>query len=249
MTGERVAVVFGSTGKGAGRSIALTLARDGFSVVVNNRQDSAAAEKVARLVRQLGGQVITVQADATKPDEVKNLVHETLKQFGRIDVCVINPGGGWDTRDLPEIDLDSFKQCLWAETGMIFAVLKYVLPVMRRQKSGRVVLISMETTDLPRVPRWAPYDYILGKSTRIFLARAIAEREKEHEITFNAVCPTAFPHLEPQVALDMARHGEAWNSREGTTPQDIAEAVSFLASEAGRFVTGSIIQLRIQAPS
>ena len=63
-------------------------------------------------------------------------------------------------------------------------------------------------------------------------------------ITVNAVCPTAFEHVEPEVALDLVHHGQSWNSRKGCTPQDIAEAVSFLASEHGRFVTGSLLHVR-----
>ncbi len=244
---RKVAVVIGSTGGGAGRSIALTLARDGFNIVVNNRSDIESARMAAELVKNFGTEVCVIHADATRSEEVQKLVDETLKRFGKIDVLVITPGGSWRTKDLPDIEPSTIEETLKDEISMVFICLKHVLPIMRSQKSGRVIIIGMEMTDLPHVPEWAPYDYILGKSARAFLARAVAERESKNGITINAVCPTAFKHIEPDIALDLARHGERWNNRKGCTPQDIAEAVSFLASDKGRYVTGSLIQVRFQA--
>ena len=199
------------------------------------------AKTAAELVEQFGTEVCVIHADATKSEEIKKLVGETLKRFGRIDVLVIAPGGPWDAKDLPDIEPSAVEETLKDEIGMVFVCLKHVLPTMRSQKSGRVIVIGMEMTDLPHVPEWAPYDYILGKSARAFLARAVAERELKNGITVNAVCPSAFEHVEPEVALDLARHGENWDSRKGCTPQDVAEAVAFLCSDAGRFITGSVL--------
>ena len=243
----KLAVVIGSTGGGAGRSIALTLARDGFNIVVNNRSDVESARLVAELVERFETEACVIHADATESGEIRKLVDETLRRFGQIDVLVIAPGGPWDTKDLPDIEPSTVEETLKDGVSMVLICLKHVLPVMRSQKSGRVIIIGLEMADLPHVPEWAPYDYVLGKSARAFLARAVAERELQNGITVNAVCPTAFAHVEPEAALDLARHGESWNSRKGCTPQDIAEAVSFLASDHGRFVTGSLIHVRFPA--
>jgi NAD(P)-dependent dehydrogenase (short-subunit alcohol dehydrogenase family) len=243
----KTAIVIGSTGGGAGRSIALTLARDGFNIVINNRSDVESARMAAELVEQFETEVCVIHADATKSEEMRKLVGGSLRRFGQIDVLIISPGGPWDTKDLPDIEPSTIEETLKDEISMVFICLKHVLPVMRSQKSGRVIIIGLEMADLPHVPEWAPYDYTLGKSARVFLARAVAERELKNGITVNAVCPTAFEHVEPEVALDLVRHGESWNSRKGCTPQDIAEAVSFLASEHGRFVTGSLLHVRFQA--
>lgn len=238
-----MAVVIGSTGKGAGRSIALTLARDGFDVIINNRSDEKSAKMVEGLVKEFGVEACILHADATESKEMQRLVHQTLRRFGRIDVLVINPGGGWDPKDLPDIVPSTIEETLKAEIGMVLVCLKHTLPVMRPQGSGRVVIVGMEGTDLPKVPEWAPYDYILGKSARAFLTRAIAERERRSGITVNAVCPTAYKSIEGEVALDLVRHKENWANRRGCTVQDVAEAVSFLASEQGRFVTGCLIHI------
>lgn len=240
----KVAIVTGSTDGGAGRSIALALAREGFNIVINNREDKKAASKVARSVQKYGVEALIVHGDITKPKQVEALVKETVNHFGCIDVFVINPGGEWKPCDLVETDIESVRQTLDAETISVFTCCKYVLPVMRKQRSGCIILISMEDTDLPNVPLWAPYDYILGKSTRTYLARAIGEREKEYGITVNAICPTAFPHISEEEAIAINQHHEAWIDRKKPIPQDIAEAVVYLTSEAGRFVTCSVLQIK-----
>ena len=244
LKGKKVAIVTGSTNGGAGRSIALALAREGFNIVINNREDEKTAAKVVRLVQEYGVEALIVHADITKPKQVEALVQETINQFGRIDVFVINPGGEWVPCDLIETDIEIIRETLDVETLSVFVCCKYVLPVMRKQRSGRIILISMENTDLPNVPSWAPYDYILGKSTRIYLARAIGEREKEYGITVNCICPTAFPHVSEEEANAMNKHQDKCIGRKKPMPQDIAEAVVYLASEAGRFVTCSVLQIR-----
>jgi len=241
---RKVAIVTGSTNGGAGRSIALALAREGFSIVINNRKDEKAASEVAHSVQKYGVEARIIHADITNQQQVEALIKETVGYFGHIDVFVINPGGEWKPCDLVETDIESVRETLDAETISVFICCKHVLPVMRKQRSGRIILISMENTDLPNVPSWAPYDYILGKSTRIYLARVIGEREKEHGITVNAICPTAFPHIAEEEAIAMNEHHKSWINRKKTMPQDIAEAVVYLTSEAGRFVTGSILQIR-----
>lgn len=242
--GSKVAIVTGSTDGGAGRSIALALAREGFNVVINNRKDEKKASKVVRLVQEFGVEALIVHADITKPRQVEALIRETVNHFGRIDVLVINPGGEWKPCDLVETDIESIRETLDIETISVFICCKYVLPVMREQRSGRIIIISMENTDLPNVPSWAPYDYILGKSTRTYLARAIGEREKEFGITVNAICPTAFPHISEEEANAMNQHHNEWVKRKKPLPQDIAEAVIYLTSEAGRFITCSFLQIR-----
>lgn len=241
---DKVAVVTGSTNGGAGRSVALALAREGFNIVINNREDEKTASDVASLVKRYGVEALIVHADITKPKQVKALVEKTVTHFSRIDVFVINPGGEWKPCDLVETEIGSIRETIEVETISVFICCKYVLPVMRKQRSGRIILISMEDTDLPNVPSWAPFDYILGKSTRIYLARAIADREKEYGITVNAICPTAFSHIAEEDAVEMNQHQKAWVNRKKTMPQDIAEAAAYFTSEAGRFVTGSVLQLR-----
>ena len=241
---RKVAIVTGSTDGGAGRSIALALAREGFNIVINNREDEEAASKAARAVRKYGAEALIVHADITRSEQVEALVQEAVREFGRIDVFVINPGGEWKPCDLIETDIESVRKTLDAETTSVLICCKYVLPVMRKQRFGRVILISMENTDLPDVPSWAPYDYVLGKSTRIYLARAIADREKKYGITVNAICPAAFPHISEEEAVEMNQHLKAWTTRNKIMPQDIAEAAAYFSSEAGRFVTGSVLQLR-----
>ena len=78
-----------------GRSIALTLAREGAKVVVNYRTSKNEAQAIVSHIQSRNGNAIAVEADVFDADDCKKLVNTTLEHFGRIDICIINPGAGW----------------------------------------------------------------------------------------------------------------------------------------------------------
>ena len=92
---RRVAVVTGAAGRGMGRSIALTLAREGAYVVVNYRTSADSAEAIVAHIRGRGGSALAVQADIFDPDGCRDLVDRTIERCGPVDICVVGPGGGW----------------------------------------------------------------------------------------------------------------------------------------------------------
>ena len=91
----KVAIVTGGAGTGMGRSIALTLAREGAQVVVNYRTDKADADAVVSRIEQRGGTAISVRADVFEREGCESLVGTTVEQLERVDVCVLGPGAGW----------------------------------------------------------------------------------------------------------------------------------------------------------
>ena len=91
---NKVAIVTGAAGKGIGRSVALTLAREGAKVVINYRTSQQSAKTIVNHIVNSGDGAIAVQADVFDADGCKKLVDVTCKEFGQVDICIIGPGAG-----------------------------------------------------------------------------------------------------------------------------------------------------------
>lgn len=236
----RVALVTGASGNGMGRSIALTLAREGADVVVNYKERGARAVQVARVIESMGRRAFAHQADASDAEAVQTMVHATEERFGPIDIAVVSAGGSWEPRDFAEIEPRHWREVLAEEIDAAYAVIRAVLPGMRARGWGRIVLVGGLYADEWRFgPPDAPLDYPLGKAARHWLARALGPRELARGITVNAVAPGPIEY----VTLEQARRlvaGDVEVSDE-PTPQDAAEVVAFLCSERARFVTGAVV--------
>ena len=245
----RTALVTGSCGEGMGRSIALRLARDGANLILNygtarrtKRQAEQAAkraERVAEAVRELGGKAIIEPADTRDEDQVRAMVRAAEKEFGAVDILVNNAGGDWKIRDYTDVPLDEWREVLQAEVDGALLAMKHVVPGMRKRKWGRVVLLGMRETLHMKLSPWLAPDYCLGKAVRAWMAEALWAGEFPHGVTVNCVEPGHIERASLEEALAAARELPA---RKAARPYDVAEVVAFLCSEAGRFVTGSIIR-------
>lgn len=250
----RIALVTGSTGGGIGRSIALTLARDGADLVLNygtqRRGEDVArgAEAVAEAIRAMGCRALVVEADTADAGAVDAMVAAATEALGPIDILVNNAGGAWEMNDLVDVPPERFLRVLQAETMGALHCIQACLPHMRAQRWGRIVSLGMWD-----VGHWAgegglPVDYGIGKAGRALLTRHLALQERVHNITVNLINPGP-GHTGPieslDAALELARHAPQWAARAQATPQDMAEAVRYLCSEAARFVTGSHISFSV----
>jgi NAD(P)-dependent dehydrogenase (short-subunit alcohol dehydrogenase family) len=251
----RVALITGSTSGGMGRSTALTLAKNGADIVLNygtNRRDSEADEtsrEVEEAIRKLGREVLLVKADTKSPEEVSAMVAEAVKKFQKIDILVNNAGGGWNPKDLAKVPAEQFKEVLEAEVCGAFHCIRECLPIMRKNRWGRIVNLGIIGAGYWAADGPSPIEYAIGKAGRALLTRHMALKERKHNITVNLVNPgpghTA--HFDTlKQALSFSDHGEEWPSRKKATPQDIADAVLFLCSEQAKFVTGSHITFSIE---
>jgi 3-oxoacyl-[acyl-carrier protein] reductase len=230
----RVAIVTGSAGKGMGRSIALTLAREGASVVVNYRASRDSAEEIVRHIQQTGREAIAVRADVFDASGCRKLVDAAVERFGRVDVCVVGPGSGWHPEGPGALDSEGALDDVRREVAPLFHLMPLVLPGMYERGWGQLVAIAM----LP--PYSSPaYAYNAAKAARaqaLMLARDEAWR---NGVTVNVVGPGPVPEIATLAeAIEQCSHGPAWTSRKSASPQDVAEGVAFLCSEAGRFVSG-----------
>jgi 3-oxoacyl-[acyl-carrier protein] reductase len=235
---RRVALVTGSS-RGLGRSIAHRLARDGHVVAVNGI-DEDETSRVADAIRGDGGIAEAFIADVTDEEQVEGLVTAIAARLGPVGVLVLNATGPQPTAPLAEVAWpDHLAQLAFFVKSPVL-VGRAVLPGMRAGRYGRIVHVDSEVADLP--PPGSSH-YAAAKSAQKGLARAWARELAALGITVNSVAPGFIPverhaDLPRQVLDDYLASVPAGHMG---TPDDIAHAVSFLASDGAGFITGQRI--------
>jgi len=234
---DKVAIVTGAAGSGMGRSIALTLAREGANTVVNYRTSERSARAIVGHIERRGGRAIAVQADVFEPEGCKKLVEAAVEAFGRVDICVVGPGGGWHPEPPEKLQPAAALEDLRQEVAPLFYLMPLVLPGMYERKWGRLIGLAMHPS------KGSPaYAYNVGKAARV-QAMVLAQEQTWHQgVTVNVIAPGPVGAVESlEEAIELCDHGAAWQQRTDVSPQDIAEGVAFLCSEAGRFITGCLL--------
>jgi len=208
---DKIALVTGSAGQGMGRSIALTLARKGAKVAVNYRTSKDQAQAIVSHIENHSGHAMAVEADVFQAEDCKNLVDK--------------------------LDSSAAMEDVQHELAPFFHLMPLVLPPMYERRWGRVIGIAL----LP--PYDSPaYSYNVGKAARVHTMLKARDEMWRHGVTVNIMAPGPVPAIESLAeAIEQCEHGPAWQKRANTSPQDIAESVAFLCSDAGRFITGCIL--------
>ena len=238
MTSEgRVAIVTGSAGKGMGRSIALTLAREGAKVVVNYRTSGDSANAIVAHIESRGGRAIAVEADVFQASGCKTLVDTAFERFGQMDICIFGPGGGWHPEPPDRLDSSAALEDTHHELAPIYHLMPLVLPGMYERKWGRLVGLALAP------PFGSPaYPYNVGKAARVHALLLARDDAWKSGVTINGIGPGPVAEIATiEDAIQLCDHGPAWSQRTAITPQDIAESVAFLCSDAGRFITGCVV--------
>jgi len=239
----RVALVTGAAGAGMGRSIALTLARDGADIILNYRrprEDWGADVRAA--IEAMGRRALALQADVGDPGAVTQMFGEATQRFGRVDIVVNSAGGAWRPQDVTEIEPEHLRGVLAAEIESVYYLLRATLPGMRARGWGRIVSVGGYLTDDWRFgPPDAPLDYPLGKAARHWLTRTLAPFELPRGITINAVAPGPTRRVSLEEAIAAARDGRVEAGE--NTPQTVAEVVAFLCGDAAARVSGAVIPI------
>jgi NAD(P)-dependent dehydrogenase (short-subunit alcohol dehydrogenase family) len=234
---DKVAIVTGAAGNGMGRSIALTLAREGAKVVVNYRASQASAEAIVAHIARQGGNAIAVQADVFTADGCKRLVDATVAQYGQVDICIVGPGGGWHPESPDRLDPAAGLEDLHRETAPLLYLMPLVLPGMYERRWGRIIALALHPTKVSPA-----YAYNIGKAARTQALLLAHERAWPNQVTINVIAPGPVPGIGSlEAAIEQCDHGPAWQQRSDVSPQDIAEGVAFLCSESGRFISGCVL--------
>jgi 3-oxoacyl-[acyl-carrier protein] reductase len=236
----KVAIVTGAS-RGIGRAIAESLAGAGALVAVNHRASAEQAEETVAAIERTGGRALAVQADISSVAAVRRLVETTVAQLGGLDILVNNAGVGNRTAmaDITEREFD------WTMSvnarGPMFAI-QAAVPRMR--EGGRIINISSCGTHVAQVTGLLAV-YQMSKGALEQLARCYLKELGARGITINSILPG---FVETELASDTPKeYKDALVKRTALgrlgTPEDIAEVVCFLASDAGRWITGETISV------
>ncbi|MED4037778.1 3-oxoacyl-[acyl-carrier-protein] reductase [Niallia taxi] len=236
----KTALVTGGS-RGIGRAIALKLAKEGANVAVNYAGSAALANEVVEEIKQLGKDAIAIQCDVSNGESVANMIKETLDHFGSLDILVNNAG---ITRDNL---LMRMKEAEWDDvinTNLkgVFHCTKAVTRQMMKQRKGRIINIT-SIVGVTGNPGQA--NYVAAKAGVIGLTKTTAKELAARNITVNAVAPgfitTDMTDKLPEdvknamlTQIPLAKFGE---------PDDIANAVVFLASDESNYITGQTIHI------
>jgi 3-oxoacyl-[acyl-carrier protein] reductase len=233
---QRVALVTGSS-RGLGSAIARHLAEDGLAVAVNSARDDVEALAVVDAIQDAGGVAAAFKADVTDEQQVVELVAAVAERFGPVDVLVLNATGPQPEAPLSEVRWEDHLAQLEFFVKSPVLLGRVVLPEMKAQRWGRIIQIDSEVADRIPVGRSA---YVTAKSAQIGLTRTWARELAPFGITVNAVAPGFVPverHADVPAEIRSAYLASVPAGRMGT-PDEIAHAVSFFASDAADFVTG-----------
>ena len=218
--------------------MARRLAADGLAVAVNNR--AGGGEPVVAAIRAAGGTAAEFPADVTDPDAVDGLVAAVTDALGRVDVLVLNATGPQPATPVDELGWADHLDMLAFFVHSPLLLGRAVLPGMRERGGGRIVHVDSEVVDKPP-PGMAAY--VTAKAAQIGAMRSWARELAPVGITVNAVAPGFIP-VERHEDVDepeRARYLASVPAGHFGTPEDVAAAVSFFASEDAGFITGQRI--------
>ena len=207
-------------------------------MVVNHRASAAQAEEVVAAIRAAGGEAMAIQADVTEADDVAAMVGETEQRWGRVDVLVHNALIPFDVTSFADLSWEQLGGKLDRELRAAFLITKAVVPGMISRDYGRLVYLS---TGLSRRPREGMITLGTAKAALDQFVRYIALELAPHGITANLVAPATVNETKVtgQLTTEQVRALGATNPMGRlVTPDEVANTVAFLASEASGFTTG-----------
>ena len=234
----KVALVTGAS-RGIGAAIAERLARDGAAVVVNYVSDSSAAQRVVDAIIGSGGTAVAIQTDVGQVKQARELVAETLRRFGRLDILVNNAAVA-NRGPLAEIEEADFDRLFTINVRAPLFLVQAALEALTEAR-GAVINISSAAT---RTVSASMHVYTATKAAIDMLTQTLARELGPHGIRVNAVAPgTTETDMLAKVTSAAGREAavERIALRRLGRPNDIAEVVAFLASDAGYWITGEIL--------
>ncbi|HEX5563599.1 MAG TPA: 3-oxoacyl-[acyl-carrier-protein] reductase [Sporosarcina sp.] len=236
----KTAIVTGAS-RGIGREIAILLGKEGARVAVNYSGSKEKAEEVVELIKQSGGDAFAIQANVSDAEQVKQMIDETLKTFGSIDMLVNNAG---ITRDnlLMRMKEEEWDDVIDINLKGVFLCTKAVTRQMMKQRAGKIVNLA---SIVGVIGNPGQANYVAAKAGVIGLTKTTARELATRNITVNAVAPgfittdmtDALPEDVKEQMLGSIPLGKLGSAK------DVAGAVAFLLSDDANYITGQTIHV------
>src|SRR5579864_4506629 len=252
---EKVVLVTGAS-KGIGKAIAVAFAAEGSRVVLNARNQQE-LEQAVQEIRQSGGYALALAADVTSTSEVQRLAQQTVERFGTVHVLVNNAGGAGGFASFEELSDEDWINVFNLNVLSAVRMTRALLPFMKQQKWGRIINIASESGIQP--DPFMPH-YNAAKAAVINLTKSLSKTYASDGILVNTVSPAFIktPLVEQFLAAQAQEQGVTPQKAEQAflrqnrphielgrpgTPEEVASAVVFLASEAASFITGANLRV------
>jgi NAD(P)-dependent dehydrogenase (short-subunit alcohol dehydrogenase family) len=242
----KIAIVTGGGGSGIGHGISQVLAREGSHVVIVEI-DLASAEVVRRSIESAGGKATVMRGDITRPEDVRSVIEEVIRDYGRVDVLVNNAGVGL-VREVAEASEEEFDRLVAIDLRGVWLCCKFAIPYMRAQKGGSIINIASVHSRVT-IPKFGIYAAM--KAGVAGLTRGIAVQYGPDGIRANAVSPGLVDGRQTrEIVARMTTDVESWLGDymrrhqalpQMIQPEDIGHLVAFLASDEARMITGAEI--------
>lgn len=237
----KVAIVTGG-GRGLGEQIAVGFAEAGANVVVCSRR-VAACEEVSQKLQEIGVESLALKCDITNPEDVKNIVNQTVEKFGRIDILVNNSGASWGA-PAEEMPLEAWQKVMNVNVTGTFLMSQTAGKVMLEQGSGKIINIASVAGLKGSNPKvMDAIGYNTSKGAVITFTKDLAAKWGPRGIYVNAIAPGFFPTKMSKGLLEKSGQAilEGTPLRKFGSDNDLKGVAVFLASPASDYITGDVV--------
>jgi len=234
---KQIALITGS-GRRLGRKIAIALAENGFDIVINYNQSKSEALKTVQDIKKLGRRCVAIKADVTKVTQVRRLMRETIKTFGKMDVLVNNAAIFPPAYELPAVRETLWDTVMDTNLKSSFLCAQEAASYMIKQNSGKIINIA----SLGAFQAWPKHiPYCVSKAGIVMLTKLLAKALAPH-ITVNAVAPGTIIIPNEESGDIIHPSIEKIPLRKYGMPSDITDMVVFLATSS-KYITGQVIRV------
>lgn len=237
---NKVAFITGGT-RGIGRQIAITLAENGYDIVVNYRTQNSMLSSLKEEIESKNVSFLAVKGDVSKFEDAENMTKEIIKKFTKIDVLVNNAGITKDTLFM-RMKKEDFEEVININLVGTFNITKNVIPYMMKQKNGRIINLASVVGISGNAGQ---SNYAASKAGIIGFTKSLAKEVGSRNILVNAVAPGFIETQMTEVLKDEVKEEISKSiplRRTGKTI-DVANVVKFLASEDSSYITGQVINV------
>jgi 3-oxoacyl-[acyl-carrier protein] reductase len=232
---DKVAIVTGGA-SGIGKACALSLAENGAKVAVVDLNEKGAEETTSKILEK-GGQAILIKTDISKSEDVDKAVDTVLKNFGKIDILV-NCAGICQIRNFDDLSENEWDKMLSINLKGTFLMCQRVLKEMKKNRYGKIVNMGSLAGEVGGI--YVGANYAASKAGVICLTKSIAKNAAPYNINVNSVSPG---FINTEMTKDFGYDPKTVPLGRIGTPEEVADVILFLCSDASRYITGANIDV------